>query len=663
LASLGMSANLMSLGGLAVAIGMLVDGSVVMVENIFKHLNRPDPRHPGTGAPPPGASAPEGIALRIKDAAQEVARPVFFAATIILVVFAPLFAFEGVEAKMFEPLAVSIMLAMAAAVVVAMVVVPALASLLFRRPPRERDNRLVLSLERGYRRLLGRARSARKTVIGGALGLLVLALATLPFVGTEFVPTLQEGTLALRVTLGPSSSLATSQEVGRKLERELMTFPEVTYALSRVGRAEIGGDPEPVSNVEIYIGLKPQDQWTSADSREALQRKMLARLNRHPGLLFNFSQPIALRVDELLSGVKAQLAIKLFGPDLAVLEEKGEAINRAVRGVDGATDVQLEQIAGEAQLVVEPDRRALSRYGLSVDRIMELVSLGLGGASAGQVINGNERYDIQVRLAEDARANAERIRNLRLEAPDGAWVRLADVAQVEAVTGPPQISRDDVQRRVVVQANVGGRDLGSVVSDIRAAIDRDVELPAGYSVDIGGQYENQQRAQQRLLLVVPVAVALIALLLYFAFGSLAQALLILVNVPLALIGGILSLALSGQYLSVPSSVGFITLFGVAVLNGVVLVEAINARLRDGESVEQAVFEGAVSRLRPVLMTALTSMLGLIPMLLATGVGSEVQRPLAAVIVGGLVSATALTLLVLPALYPLFSQRKIRELQR
>ncbi|MFP1677586.1 efflux RND transporter permease subunit [Alloalcanivorax sp. C16-2] len=663
MASLGMSANLMSLGGLAVAIGMLVDGSVVMVENIFKHLNRPDPRHPGTGAPPPGASAPEGIALRIKDAAQEVARPVFFAATIILVVFAPLFAFEGVEAKMFEPLAVSIMLAMAAAVVVALVVVPALASLMFRRPPRERENRPVAALERGYRRLLARARGARKAVIGGALGLLALALATLPFVGTEFVPTLQEGTLALRVTLAPSSSLATSQEVGRKLERELMTFPEVTYALSRVGRAEIGGDPEPVSNVEIYIGLKPQDQWTSANSREDLQRQMLARLNRHPGLLFNFSQPIAMRVDELLSGVKAQLAIKLFGPDLAVLREKGEAINRVVGGVDGATDVQLEQIAGEAQLVVEPDRRALSRYGLSVDRVMELVSLGLGGASAGQVINGNERYDIQVRLAEDARANAERIRELRLETPDGAWVRLADVARVEQISGPPQISRDDVQRRVVVQANVSGRDLGSVVSDIRAAIDRDVELPAGYSVDIGGQYENQQRAQQRLLLVVPVAVALIALLLYFAFGSLAQALLILVNVPLALIGGILSLALSGQYLSVPSSVGFITLFGVAVLNGVVLVEAINARLRDGESVEQAVFEGAVSRLRPVLMTALTSMLGLIPMLLATGVGSEVQRPLAAVIVGGLLSATALTLLVLPALYPLFSRHKIRELQR
>ncbi|KAF0805653.1 cation efflux system protein [Alcanivorax xiamenensis] len=653
MASLGMSANLMSLGGLAVAIGMLVDGSVVMVENIFKHLSR----RQGTD------DAAGGITLRVKDAAQEVARPVFFAASIILVVFMPLFAFEGVEAKMFVPMAISIMLAMAAAVLVALIVVPSLASFLFRRGVEEKPNKLVGWLEARYRALLGRAMAARKVVIGAAAGLLVLALATVPFIGTEFVPVLEEGTLALRVTLAPSSSLDTALDVGEKLERQIMTFPEVTYALSRVGRAEIGGDPEPVSNVEIYIGLKPVDEWTSARNRLELQEKIQEKLDQHPGLLFNFSQPIAMRVDELLSGVKAQLAIKLFGPDLNLLREKGEAITQAVREVRGATDVQLEQIAGEAQLVVEPDRNALSRYGLSVDQVMSLVSNGLGGGSAGQVIKGNERYDIYVRFEQAARRDAEAIGNLRLRAADGAWVRLADVARVALVSGPPQISRDDVQRRVVIQANVAGRDMGSVVADIQRAIDTEVDLPSGYSVDIGGQYENQQRAQQRLSMVVPVAVGLIALLLYFAFGSVAQALLILVNVPLALIGGILSLAISGQYLSVPSSVGFITLFGVAVLNGVVMVEAINGRLRDGASVDQAVFEGAVSRLRPVLMTALTSMLGLMPMLLATGVGSEVQRPLAVVIVGGLVSATALTLLVLPSLYGLFSHNKIEESRR
>jgi cobalt-zinc-cadmium resistance protein CzcA len=653
MASLDMSANLMSLGGLAVAIGMLVDGSVVMVENIFKHLSRVEGSH----------DQPGGIALRVKDAAQEVARPVFFAASIILVVFMPLFAFEGVEAKMFVPMAISIMLAMAAAVLVALIVVPALAGFLFRHGVEDKPNRLMQWLEARYRAVLARAMQARKAVIGGAVGLFALALATTPFIGTEFVPVLEEGTLALRVTLAPSSSLDTALAVGEKLEQEIMTFPEVTYALSRVGRAEIGGDPEPVSNVEIYIGLKPVSEWESASNRLELQEKIQQKLDVHPGLLLNFSQPIAMRVDELLSGVKAQLAIKLFGPDLAVLQEKGEAITQVVKAVDGATDVQLEQIAGEAQLVVTPDRNALSRYDLSVNQVMDLVSNGLGGGSAGQVINGNERYDIYVRLEQSARNNAEAIRNLRLKAADGAWVRLMEVADVSLVSGPPQISRDDVQRRVVIQANVAGRDMGSVVADIQRAIDTEVDLPAGYSVDIGGQYENQQRAQQRLAMVVPVAVGLIALLLYFAFGSVSQAALILVNVPLALIGGILALAISGQYLSVPSSVGFITLFGVAVLNGVVMVEAINHRLRDGEELDTAIFEGAVSRLRPVLMTALTSMLGLIPMLLATGVGSEVQRPLAVVIVGGLVSATALTLLVLPSLYGVFSRAKVEELER
>lgn len=659
---LGLSANLMSLGGLAVAIGMLVDGSVVMVENIVKHLGR-SPPHPHGAPGDSGDDQPATTLPRVRQAAREVVRPVFFATAIILVVFTPLFAFEGVEAKMFEPLAVSIMLAMTAALLVALLVVPALASWLFRAGLRDRPNPLMNGLEARYRGLLRRALAARRGVIGAVAGLVLLALATVPFIGTEFVPTLEEGTLALRVTLAPSASLDTALQVSRKLEHVLMTFPEVTYALSRVGRAEIGGDPEPVSNVEIYIGLQPVGEWTSAGNREQLQRRMLEKLAVHPGLLFSFSQPIAMRVDELLSGVKAQLAIKLFGPELDVLRDKGEQINRRVSQVPGATNVQLEPITGEAQLVIEPDRRALSRYGLSVDQVMDLVSLGLGGASAGQVINGNERYDIYVRLAPRARATVERIGNLRLQAPEGAWVRLQDVARVEIVSGPPSISRDDVQRRVVIQANVSGRDMGSVVADIRAAIDRDVALPAGYSVEIGGQYENQQRAQQRLLRVVPMAVALIALLLYFAFGSLAQALLILVNVPLALIGGVFSLALSGQYLSVPGSVGFITLFGVAVLNGVVMVAAINQRLAGGETVNQAVFEGAVSRLRPVLMTALTSMLGLIPMLLASGVGSEVQRPLAVVVVGGLVSATALTLLVIPVLYPWFSKRKVAQWQR
>lgn len=648
MATFGMSANLMSLGGIAVAIGMLVDGSVVMVEAIFKHLSQKD--------------APHGYRLRIQAAANEVARPIFFATLIILVVFTPLFSFEGVEARLFEPMAISIMLAMVSAVVVALMVVPALATYLFHKGIRPRQNKLLQPLENGYRRLLQRVIGRPKAVATGAAALFLLTLTLLPQLGTEFAPELEEGTLNLRVTLAPSSNLTTALDVAPQLEAMLLEFPETTYALSRIGRAEIGGDPEPISNIEIYIGLLPPTQWQTATTRAELQQAMELKLEQFPGLLFNFSQPIATRVDELLSGVKSQLAIKLLGPDLAVLENKGREIEAVVRNVEGTVAVALEQIAGEAQLVVQPKRQQLSRYGLNVSDVMQVVSQGLGGADAGQIINGNERYDIYVRLAEPFRRTPAQIRALRLQTPTGAWVTLGDVAEVKIASGPPQIRRDDVQRRVVIQANVSGRDMGSVVADIRQNIATEVDLPSGYSVAIGGQFENQQRAQQRLLVVVPIALALIALLLYFAFGSAGQALLILLNVPLAVIGGVVALFVSGQYLSVPSAVGFITLFGVAVLNGVVLVESINQRLRAGSELYQAIHAGAWSRLRPVLMTAITSALGLIPMLLASGSGAEIQRPLATVIVGGLGSATLLTLVVLPTLFPWFSKRQVRRLQ-
>ena len=645
----GISANLMSLGGLAVSIGMLVDGSVVMVENIFKRLD----------------SLPEeaDVSTMIAKAGREVAKPVFFAAMIILVVFAPLFSLQGVEGKLFQPMAISIMLAILGAVVVALMIVPALATLMFTKGITPRQSPLLLPLEAAYRGGLRHLLRAPKSVIAASVAMFIGALALVPQLGTEFVPELEEGTINIRVTLAPTASLDTAVEIAPKLEALLMEYPEVEYALSRIGRAEIGGDPEPVSNIEIYVGLKPVDQWTSASNRFALQELMEEKLSVHPGLLLTFSQPIATRVDELLSGVKAQLAIKLFGSDLDILAQKGEQIANVVRDVAGTTGVALEQVAGEAQLVVRPDRQSLSRYGLAVEDVMALVERGLGGVSAGQVIKGNERYDIYLRLAQSRRDNVEAISNLRLKTDAGVIVRLGDVARIGVEMGPPQIRRDDVQRRVVIQANVKDRDMGSVVADIYQAINDKVALPTGYSVDIGGQFENQQRAQQRLAIVVPLSIGLIALLLYLAFGSVGQALLILVNVPLALIGGIVSLYLSGQYLSVPSSVGFITLFGVAVLNGVVMVESINQRVGDGAKLQLAVFEGALSRLRPVLMTALTSALGLIPMLMSTGVGAEIQKPLASVIVGGLLSATLLTLVVLPVLYPFFSRAKVAELSR
>ncbi|MFA3791653.1 efflux RND transporter permease subunit [Aliiglaciecola sp. SL4] len=668
----GISANLMSLGGIAVAIGMLVDGSVVMVENMFKHLNKPDSTHsdsvharvPASDTDPHDVEHDDhGIELRLKEAGKEVARPVFFAASIILVVFTPLFSFEGVEAKLFQPMAISIILAVVSAIMVALFVVPALATYLFKTGVKEKESFVLKPLDKLYRKGLTFALKRTKLVISASLVLVISAFALVPFIGTEFVPELEEGTINLRATLAPSSSLDTALTVAPILEEKLMTFPEVTYALSRIGRAEIGGDPEPVNNIEIYIGLKPVSEWTSASNRYELQAKMERSLEEFPGLLLNFSQPIATRVDELLSGVKAQLAIKLFGPELDVLANKGQEIEAVIKEVDGARDVALEQIAGEAQLVIKPNRQELSRFGLSVIDVMEVVRDGIGGVEAGQIINGNERYDIYVRLEEEYRRNKEAISDIRLQSPTGAWVRLGDVASVSFESGPPQVRRDDVQRRVVIQANVQNRDMGSVVADIREIIAKKVNLPSGYSISIGGQFESQQRAQKRLAIVVPLSLGLIALLLYFAFGSVGQAMLILVNVPLAVIGGVFSLYLSNQYLSVPSSVGFITLFGVAVLNGVVMVESINQRIKDGLDTSKAVFDGATSRLRPVLMTAITSALGLIPMLMSSGVGAEIQRPLASVIVGGLITATLLTLFVLPVLYSWFSRKKIKELSR
>ncbi|ESE39801.1 efflux RND transporter permease subunit [Shewanella decolorationis] len=661
----GLSANLMSLGGLAVAIGMLVDGSVVMVENIFKHLTQPDRRHlaqararaDGEADPYHGdedgsiraVEADNSMAVRIMLAAKEVCSPIFFATAIIIVVFAPLFALEGVEGKLFQPMAVSIILAMISALLVALIAVPALAVYLFKRGVVLKESVVLAPLDSAYRNLLSATLARPKLVMISALLMFAMSIVLLPRLGTEFVPELEEGTINLRVTLAPTASLGTSLDVAPKLEAMLLEFPEVEYALSRIGAPELGGDPEPVSNIEVYIGLKPIEEWQSASSRLELQRLMEEKLSVFPGLLLTFSQPIATRVDELLSGVKAQLAIKLFGPDLAVLSEKGQVLTDLVAKIPGAVDVSLEQVSGEAQLVVRPDRSQLARYGISVDQVMSLVSQGIGGASAGQVIDGNARYDINLRLAAEYRSSPDVIQDLLLSGSNGATVRLGEVASVEVEMAPPNIRRDDVQRRVVVQANVAGRDMGSVVKDIYALVPQ-ADLPAGYTVIVGGQYENQQRAQQKLMLVVPVSIALIALLLYFSFGAVKQVLLIMANVPLALIGGIVALFVSGTYLSVPSSIGFITLFGVAVLNGVVLVDSINQRRQSGESLYDSVYEGTVGRLRPVLMTALTSALGLIPILVSSGVGSEIQKPLAVVIIGGLFSSTALTLLVLPTLY-------------
>lgn len=642
---LGLSANLMSLGGLAIAIGMIVDGSVVMVEHIFAKTADEN------------AGPDLAMTQRIARAAGEVGRPVFFAVAIIIIVFTPLFTLQGVEGKLFKPMAVAISLALLASLVAALFIAPALCAYLFRGSSAHRQSPIMGPLARAYETCLALALRYRAVVGVASFALFIAVLALVPRLGTEFVPELEEGTLNVRTTMAPSVNLETALEVADKVDHTLMSFPEIEYSASFIGRAELGGEPEPLSNIETYAGLKPVSEWTNAASREELQNDIQDKLEQHPGLLFSFSQPIATRVDELLSGVKAELAIKLFGPDLDVLASKGREIEVLTRSLRGARNVAMEQISGEAQLVIRPKRDILASYGIPVSQVMAIVSDEIGGADAGQVIRGNERYDIVVRLAQEFRSSPDQIADLPIKAPGGATVRLGTVATVGIEQGPPQIRRDDVQRRVVIQANVAGRDMGGFVSELQSAIAAKIDLPPGYSVVYGGQFENQQRAQARLMIVVPLSLGMIYLLLYFAFGSLSQALLVMINVPLAAIGGVLALLVSGQYLSVPASIGFIALFGVAVLNGVVLVNAINARRQEGQDMDGAIRSGALSRLRPVLMTATIAALGLVPMLLSNGVGSEVQRPLATVVVGGLVSSTALTLFVLPCLFRAFSNQQ------
>ncbi len=636
-----LSANLQSLGGLAIGIGMMVDGSVVMVDNVLRHLSEPNREN-------------ETLSQRILFAAQDVGRPVFFAVLIIGVVFLPLFTLQGIEGKLFTPMAFAIVFAMLGSLIVALTIVPALASYVFHNGQKETENRLFHWMKIKYQYILGWVLKHRLIVIGSAVVALTASLATVPFLGTEFVPELDEGSMAIRVTMPPSISLKESLLIASRLEKKLVKYPEVISAFSQIGRAEIGGDPEAISNNEIFVQLKPQSQWRTAKSRAGLIEVFEKDLGEYPGILLNFSQPIATRVDELLSGVKAQIAVKLFGEDLGVLEEKGQEIEKIINSIRGASDVQLEQVSGETQLVVRADRDAMARYGLNTSKVMEVVSLAVGGEAVTQIIEGQKRFDAYLRIAEPFRNREEIIGNLWIVTETGARVPLSQVAQIRRVDGPPAINRENTQRRVVILCNVRGRDMGSFVDEAKTKIRKHLKFPAGYYITWGGQFENQQRAQATLMIVVPVCLGLIFLLLYLSFNSFKNATLIIMNVPFALIGGIFALAVSGQYLSVPSSVGFIALFGVAVLNGVVMVSNINQLVREGMKVDKAVMTGSLLRLRPVLMTAIITGFGLIPLLLSTGVGSEVQRPLASVVVGGLVSSTILTLLILPALYKWFA---------
>lgn len=639
----GLSANLMSLGGLAIGIGMMVDGSIVIVENIYRHLE--ERKH-------------EDVSLirLVSEASREVARPIVFAVAIVIIVFLPLFTLQGVEGKMFSPMAYSISFALGGALLVALTLAPVLSSLVLSRKSSSSEPRLVRALKTFYRPILDRVLVWPKTVFALAVVFFVLSLAVFPFLGTEFVPTLREGTFQVRSTLPPGASLPSAIEYGERIQSIFRQYPEVTGTYSRVGRAEVGGDPEPVNVVATIITLKPLADWQSGRNYEQLQSAMAEQVAAElPGLANNFSQPIQLRTDELLSGVQAQLVASIYGDDLQALEDIGAQVVEIANEVEGATDVRAQQQAGKRQIVVTPDRGALARYGISVDDVMNTLSAGVGGNVVGQVFDGVQRFDVFLRLQEAQRNRLDLIRNLPISSIDGAILPLSRVANVALYSGPKQISRSNASRRLYVQMNVRGRDMGSVVEELRKRVSAEVDMPPGYFVEYGGQFENQERAMHRLYLVVPVTLALIFLMLFSAFNSLQYASLIFLNVPFAITGGIFSLWASGLYLSVPAAVGFIAVFGVAVQNGVVMVSYINQLRERGYDLQDAVLTGSERRLRPVLMTALTAILGLLPLFLADGIGSNVQRPLAAVVIGGLITATLLTLLVLPAIYSWFAQ--------
>jgi len=648
----GLSANLQSLGGLAISIGMMVDGSLVMVENIVRHLAEPQHRE-------------QALSYRVTRAACEVGRPIFFAVLIIIVVFLPLFTLQGVEGKLFSPMAFVVSFAMLGSLIVALTLVPVLATLFFPAQFSERDSFVVRGAKRIYQPVLAFALAHRWMILGGAIAALVVTLIVFPLLGTEFVPELEEGTLLIRVTADPSISRNEALRITSRLEQKLKKYPEVTYAISQTGRSELGGEPETLNHIETWVGLRPQSEWTTAATREELIKMLSADLSEHPGIAISFSQPIANEVAELLSGVKAEVAIKLFGEDLGVLEQKGREIESLISGLHGAADVQMEQITGESQIVVQADRDEIARYGLNVADVMDVVSTAIGGKTVTKVLDGQRQFAVYLRVAEPFRSSIDSIGRLWVTNAGGVRVQLSSVAKISVTEGPPSVFREDAQRRVVILANVRGRDLGGFVQEGQRLIAEKVKLPPGYFVTWGGQYENQLRAQRTLMIVVPVCLALIFILLEFSFGSVRNALLIILNVPFALIGGVFALWLSGQFLSVPASVGFIALFGVAVLNGVVMVSYFNQLLAEGRSVERAVHHGAMLRLRPVLMTATVTSLGLIPLLLSTGIGSEVQRPLATVVVGGLVTSTLLTLVVLPVLFSWFptSARVLQSIER
>ena len=640
----GLSANLMTLGGLAIAIGEIADGTLVVVENVYRHLAL------NNGATKKSTSEV------IFQATKEVGRPILFGILIISVVFLPLMTLHGMEGKMFAPLAYTLVIALLASVVVTLTLAPVLASVMLRGDHLE-ETRLTRWMKEGYLPMITWTLRHRSLVLGGSTALVLLSFSLVPFIGREFIPILDEGALTPLIIRLPSVSLPESIEMEKRALQALRKFPEVRLAVGKIGRSEIANEPQEPNESDPVVLLHPRDTWTTARTKSDLVEAMRGRLAEIPGISFLMSQPIQQRVDELISGVKTEVAIKLFGDDLDVLKEKAEQIAAIMKTVEGVKDLRVEQIAGQPYLTVDIDRRKIARFGINVADVQEIVATAIGGEAATYVYEGERRFELTLRFPEAQRNSIGTIGEIRVKSASGALIPMSELATIEMREGPSRISREHVKRRIYIGFNVVGRDIGSVVDEGRQKLEQQIHLPEGYQVTWGGAFENMERANARLLIIVPITLGLVFFLLVWTFHSLRYAALIVINLPFAAIGGVVALWLSGEYLSVPASIGFIELFGLAVGNGIMLVSYINQLRNEGTQMDQAIISGCVLRLRPVVMTMMTTLVGLLPLVLAQGIGAEVQRPLATVVIGGLFTSTSLTLVLLPVLYRWFAEKE------
>jgi cobalt-zinc-cadmium resistance protein CzcA len=658
------SGNLMSLG--ALDFGIIVDGAVIIVENCIRRLAEEQHHRKRL------LQMPERFSI-VREATVEVVRPSIFGSLIIMIVYLPILTLTGVEGKMFLPMAYTVLLALFGAMIFSVTFVPAGVAIFLSGKVSEKENFFMRGAKKIYIPALRMAVARRGTVVIAASVLVLLCLLIASRMGSEFVPSLDEGDIAVQALRIPGTSLTQSLEMQRVLEQRLKKFPEVKENFARIGTAEVASDPMPPSIADGYVMLKPQKEWPNPSKTKAeLIEEMSEALEELPGNNYEMSQPIQLRFNELISGVRSDLGVKIFGDDMDVLLKTGQQIGELLGKVSGAADTKVEQVTGLPVLTIQLNREAMARYGLNVSEVQEIIEIALGGKAAGQIFEGDRRFELIVRLPEHERTDLEALKRIPVPLPQHEpagedvkkiatggsrtsinFIPLSEVATFNSAPGPNQVSRENGKRRIVVTANVRGRDLGSFVAEVQQQIGNNIKLPPGYFIDYGGQFEQLASATKRLQIVVPVALGLIFLLLYMSLGSIKHSLLVFTGVPLALTGGILFLWVRGIPLSISAGVGFIALSGVAVLNGLVMISFINKLRAEGQSLEDSIFHGSLTRLRPVLMTALVAALGFVPMALAHGRGAEVQKPLATVVIGGIISSTLLTLLVLPALYRMF----------